>query len=307
MSTYVARRLLWVPVTVWGVITITFFLMYIIPGDPARILIGGHVATAEGLAQLRHQMGLDRPVLVQYVDYLTKALRGDLGRSFRLRVPISTLILQRVPNTALLAAASVLIALLVAVPLGVLAATSRSRAFDRLVIALSTAGVSAPAFWVGVVSLYYLAFRARWLPIGGTGTVAHLVLPVLVLGLRPTAVLARLTRSSMLDVVRADYVRTARAKGLGERTVIYRHALRNAINPVLTYSGLLLAYLLGGAVVIENVFAWPGLGKLLVDAMGSYDFPLVQGVVLFSASVIVLFNLLVDVLYAVLDPRVSYR
>jgi peptide/nickel transport system permease protein len=250
---------------------------------------------------------LDQPVAVQYLKFLANAARGDLGISYRTEQDVLPAVLERAPATAALAAAALGVAIVIGIPLGVLAALRQNSLVDAASIALATVGVSIPNFWLGILLIYALAVRLRWLPPSGYGpAVPYLVMPALTLGAGLAAVLARLTRSSMLDVIRQDYIRTGRAKGLPERRLILAHALRNAAIPIVTVVGVQMSGLLSGAVITERVFSWPGAGRLLVDSIGVRDLPMVQGCVLFIASVFMLLNLAVDLSYAWLDPRIKY-
>jgi len=301
--TGIGRRLLLLVPTVLGVLTLVFFLVHLIPGDPVELMLGETASRAD-LAQLRADLGLDRPIGEQYARFLGGLARGDLGRSFFYRKPVLAVIGGALPATALLAAAAMAVAILVAVPLGVLAAVRRDSAVDRLAMLGSLVGVSMPNFWLGPLLIILFSFRLGWLPVSGREGPASLVLPAATLGFALAAILARMTRASMLDVLGEDFLRTARAKGVRERAVIYRHALRNALLPVVTIVGLQFGVLLSGAVVTENVFAWPGVGTLLIQAITARDYPLVQGCVLVISLGYVAVNFLTDALYAVIDPRV---
>ncbi|MDW8317580.1 MAG: ABC transporter permease [Anaerolineae bacterium] len=305
--------LLAIPVLL-GVSFLVFASVRFVPGDPA-MAIAGELATPELVAQVRQEMGLDRPLLVQYAIYLERVLQGDLGRSVRSGLPVAEEIANRLPKTAQLAVLSLLFASAIGIPLGVLSATRANTWVDSLSMMLALIGVSMPIFWLGLMlMIFFSVLLPRWLglsepvlPPTGTGTWQHLVMPVMALAATSMAIQARMTRACMLEVLRMDYVRTARAKGVAERWVIYRHALRNALIPIVTIIGLQFGTLLGGAVLTETVFAWPGLGRLLVDAIGYRDYPVVQGTVLVVTLGFVLVNLAVDVLYAYLDPRIRYH
>jgi ABC-type dipeptide/oligopeptide/nickel transport system permease component len=300
----VARSVLAVPVLL-GVSVMVFALIRLIPGDPAQ-LMAGQAATEDVVREIRRSLGLDRPLVVQYGYFLRNAVRGDLGRSLFNGAPVRDELAQRFPRTVRLAAASMLVALLIGIPAGILSATRHLSWVDSLVMVAALAGVSVPVFWLGLNLILIFAVRLAWLPAFGYETWRHLILPSVTLGTASAAIIARMTRSSMLEVLRQDYVRTARAKGVAERVVVSRHALRNALIPVATVVGLQLGTLLSGAVLTENVFAWPGVGRLLVDAVLARDYPVVQGAVLLIATTFVVLNLLVDVLYALLDPRIRY-
>jgi len=299
----IGRRLLLLVPTVLGVLTLVFFLVHLIPGDPVEVMLGETASSAD-LNQLRADLGLDRPQGEQYARFLGGLARGDLGHSFFYRKPVLAVIVAALPATAVLAAAALAVALLIALPVGVVAAVRRNRLTDRLALVGSLVGVSMPNFWLGPLLIILFSFRLGWLPVSGREGASSLVLPALTLGTALSAILVRMTRASMLDVLGEDYLRTARAKGVGERTVIARHALRNALLPVVTIVGLQFGALLSGAVITENVFAWPGVGTLLIQAISARDYPLVQGCVLVISLCYVAVNFLTDALYAIIDPRV---
>lgn len=307
------RRVLAALPTLLGVLVVVFLVVHLIPGDPVRALLGDQ-ATAEQVARTRQDLGLDRPLAVQFVDYLARLVQGDLGVSIASRQPVADQILARLPSTATLAVAGVLVSVLIGVPLGIVSATRRGRIADFVTLVVSTVGVAAPSFWIGILLSTVFAIHLGWLPaIGGgepgdTGSILRaLVLPATALGLSGMALVARMTRSSMLDVLGEDYVRTARAKGLAERLVVYRHALWNAAIPIITVIGLNFGHLLGGTIVMETVFARPGIGKLLLDAILGRDYPVVQGVTLVIAVSFLLVNLLTDLTYPYFDPRLRAR
>jgi len=306
---FIARRLLLaVPVFI-GVTLVTFVLMHIVPGDPVALQMEEKMATIDPTAArlIRAKWGLDDPAPIQYVKFLRNALRGDLGISYRTDRSVLRSIVERVPATAKLAGAALLIAICIGVSMGVVAALRQNSALDSLSIMLATIGVSMPNFWLGLLLIYLLAVNLRWLPPSGYGPAyPYLIMPAITLGAGLSAVIARLTRSSMLEVIRQDYIRTARAKGLAERSVIYLHAFRNALVPVVTVIGITMAILIGGAVVTEIVFNIPGLGRLIISAILRRDYPVVQGVVLLTAAAYMLINLMVDVVYASIDPRIRY-
>ena len=310
----VARSLATIPVLI-GVSLVVFLTMKIIPGDAAEALAGPQ-ATKEQVELIRQSLGLDRPLYMQYVTWLGRAVRGDLGRSIQLAAPVTEMVRDRLKNTLVLALGSALLAVAIGVPVGILSATHRSSFVDRASVVLALFGNSMPTFWLGLVLILILSLHFRLFPSNGMYSLRgpagipdllwHLALPALTLCGAPAAVLARLTRSSLLEALNDDHVRTARAKGLAEARVVVHHALRNALLPVVTLMGLQVGYLLGGSILVETVFSWPGLGLQLYDAIGARDLPLVQGGVLFVATVFVFVNLFVDVLYAVLDPRIRY-
>jgi peptide/nickel transport system permease protein/oligopeptide transport system permease protein len=290
-----------------GVVIAVFMMVRLVPGDPVKILTGGGArVTEEQQEALRHQLGLDQPLPVQFVSFVGDLAKGDLGTSYRSKRPVTTEIRARLPNTARLAACALLITIAVGVVTGVVAATHKGSLVDLASMFIATIAVSVPGFWFGLMLILFFSVRLGWLPVSGADSWKSLILPAATLGLRSSAVLARVTRSTMLDVLSQDYVRTARAKGLHERIVTYRHALRNATIPIATLVGLELGGLLAGAFIVETVFAYPGVGLLGVQALQNRDFPVIQGVVLLTAVVYVLANLVVDLLYAVLDPRIRY-
>ncbi|HEX5505418.1 MAG TPA: nickel ABC transporter permease [Thermomicrobiales bacterium] len=305
MLRYVIRRLIaLVPILV-GVSILVFVMMRLVPGDPARMTLGPE-ATGEQVALLRHQWGLDRPLPVQYLFWLQRAVHGDFGRSTVSRVPASQEIITRFPATLKLTAASMAVSIVLGLVFGVVAAVRHNTLFDRASMVVALLGVCTPSFWLGLMLLLLFAVKLPWLPSFGQGGISHLILPALTLGAGSSAIIARVTRSSMLEVLGEDYVRTARAKGLEERLVIVRHALKNALIPIITILGLEFGGLLAGAVVTETVFSYPGLGLLLINSINNRDFPIVQGALLLFALEFVLVNLLVDVIYARVDPRITY-
>jgi peptide/nickel transport system permease protein len=305
MIRYIARRLLHAVPVLFGVSLITFGLTYLLPADPARMYAGTN-ASVETVNSIRHQLGLDQPFHIQYLTYLGRVLRGDLGFSYKLQLPVTEAIMSRFPYTLQLIVAGIFFELLLGLPLGLISALRRGTWMDRGAMLFSFFAVAAPPFWLGLVMLYFVAFKAGLFPIGGAGTPAHLVLPALAAGMGGAAWYARVMRSSTLDVIHADYVRTARAKGLGEQGVIWRHMVRNSIMPIITLIGLDIPWFLSGVVLIEAVFAWPGLGKLAVDAVRNVDVPLILGTVLFTALVVVISNIVTDMVYAFVDPRIRY-
>jgi ABC-type dipeptide/oligopeptide/nickel transport system permease component len=307
MTTYILQRLAHaVPVLV-GISVLTFLMLHLIPGDPVQVFAGDKPLTPERAAELRHAYGLDRPLLVQYLEYAGHALRGDLGVGLRSQRPVLEAILEVLPSTAQLTLSALGLAAVLGVGLGILAAVAHGTWLDTAVMAVAMLGISTPIFYSSLLLILLFAFTLAWLPATGQGGLEHLIMPATALGLSSAAVLARLVRSSMLEVLGQEYVTTARAKGLAPPIVVLRHALKNALIPAVTMLGLQLGALLGGAVVTETIFSRPGVGRLAVDAILSRDFPLVQGTVLFAASVYVLVNLVVDVSYALIDPRIRYR
>ena len=287
----------------WLVVTLVFLLIHIVPGDPVEQMLG-EGASSTDLATLRHQYGLDRPLSEQYVHYWHGVLHGDLGRSLRLNDSVTHLVLQRYPYTLELTIASLVFALLLAIPAGIIAALHRGKTRDNVVGVVSLFGLSFPSFALGPIAILLVSIKLGWLPVSGAGTPDHLILPALTMGSALAAILTRMVRTAMLEELGQDYIRTARAKGLPERTVLYRHALRNAMIPIITLVGLQFGALLAGAIVTETIFAWPGLGRLTVSAISNRDYALVQGCILAVGLTYVLVNLATDTLYAVLNPRI---
>lgn len=284
---------------------LVFSIIRFIPGDPARAIAGVH-ASPQYIEQVRKELLLDEGLHIQYFVYMGNLLQGDMGRSTFTRRPVTVELMQRFPNTLLLAASAMVIASFIGLSAGIISATRRYSLFDNVSMLAALVGVAAPVFWLGVMFQLLFSVQLGWLPSGGIGTWKHLVLPALTLGLATAALIARITRSSMLEVLRQDYITTARSKGLIERVVIYKHALKNALIPVVTVMGLQFGTLLGGAVLTETVFSWPGIGRLMVDSILARDYPVVQGAVLLLAVFFVLINLVVDIIYAFLDPRITY-
>lgn len=305
MFDYLRRRLALSLLTVLGVSVGVFLMIHLVPGDPVTVMLSEFASPADQQA-LREQLGLNRPLYVQYLRYASSALRGDLGRSVRSNRSVVSEIAWRFPNTVRLALAALLLAVTLGGAAGVLSAVRRNTAFDHGAMVTVLVGLSMPSFWLGLMLMIVFAVRLEWVPVAGYEGWQYLILPGITLAAGPAAVLARLTRSSMLEVLNQDYVRTAHAKGLGHATVVLKHALKNSLIPVVTVLGLQFGYLLGGAVITETVFAWPGIGRLVVDAILARDFPVVQGTVLVLALGFVIVNLVVDLMYAYLDPRVRF-
>ncbi|MGW7680294.1 nickel ABC transporter permease [Kribbella sp. NPDC054772] len=303
MAAYVVRRLFFSVFVLWGAVTIIFVVLRLVPGDPAYIMLGPDADQAQ-VAALRAQLGLDHSLIQQYATYLANVVHLDFGQSFRLNADSMTLVLQRVPATIQLATTALLLSLLIGLPLGVIAALRAHSWVDRTISVFSLMGQSTPSFWLGIVLILVFARGLKVLPSAGSGTWSHLVLPTITLALPFLAILVRLTRSGLLEVVHEGYVQTARAKGLGEGVVVLVHALRNALIPIVTVVGLQFGALLGGTVIVETVFAWPGVGRLLIDSIGRRDYGVVQASILLVATIFVVINLLVDLLYGFLDPRV---
>ncbi|HKZ05629.1 MAG TPA: ABC transporter permease [Methylomirabilota bacterium] len=304
MLTFIVRRLLLAVPVLLGVVFVVMLTVDLLPGDAVALMLGEH-ATPDAVAQLRDYLGLDKPLATRYVHYVGRLLTGDLGRSIQQNRPVAAELAEAWPATLELTLAALLLAAVFGVTAGVVSAVWPSSVFDALARLGSLFGLSLPVFWTGLVLIVIFAWWLPWLPVGGTGSFAHLILPAVALALPSTAMIARMTRSSVLEVLREDYVRTARAKGVRERWVVTKHALRNAAIPVLTLLGLQAGQLMGGAVLTETVFAWPGLGRLMVKAIFARDYVLLQGAVLVFSLAFVLINLLVDLSYGALDPRVS--
>ena len=305
MTGYFLSRLRQTFPVVFGVVTVVFFLIHLIPGDPVEIMLGESALAAQK-EELRRELRLDRPVAVQYAEFLLGLSRGDLGTSFRSREPVLREILRRVPATLLLSAASMAVALLVAFPLGVLSAMRQHSPVDHLCGFLAMLGLSMPNFWLGPLLILVFSIGLRLFPVSGYGTAGHLVLPALTMGTGMAAILMRMLRSSLLEEIRQDYVRAACARGLSRRRAVLRHALGNSLIPVLTVMGLQFGALLSGSIITETIFSWPGIGRLTIQAIEARDYPLVQGCVLFIALCTVTVNLLTDLLYSRLDPRIRY-
>lgn len=306
MKAYIARRLLEAVPVVWGVVTIVFLVIHLTPGDPVEIMLGEN-ASAAGRAALRHDLGLDRPLALQYLTFLGNVATGDLGRSLYTQKGVLESVLERYPATVELALAAMALAVIIAIPLGVAAAARRGGAVDRGAMALSLLGVSMPSFWLGPMLIILFSIWLGWFPVSGRGGIESLVLPAVTLGTAMAAILSRLTRSSMIEALGEDFITTARAKGAREAVILFRHALSNALLPVVTVAGLQLGGLLAGAIITETIFAWPGVGRLTIQAIQARDYPLAQGCVLAIALSYVAVNLAVDLLYAAVDPRIRRR
>lgn len=287
-----------------GVTFIVFTIMYMTPGDPAQMMLGEKAPEA-AVEALREEMGLNDPFLVQYFRFVGNAARGNFGRSYISKREVSIEIINRFPATLQLATFGVLIAVIIGIPVGIISATRQYSIFDSVSMFFALLGVSMPNFWQGLMLILIFAVSLRWLPSSGYGSFQHIILPALTLGTSAAAIITRMTRSSMLEVIRQDYIRTARAKGVAENKVILKHALKNALIPIITVVGLQFGYLLGGAVLTETVFSWPGIGRLLVEAIRQKDTPMVQACVVFIAVTFSIVNLAVDILYAFVDPRIK--
>ena len=303
MHRYLIRRLVLTIPVLLGVATLVFALIHFIPGDPAQAMLG-EGATPEEVNQLRGRLGLNRPLIVQYGSFLMGLTRGDLGVSLRNDQPVTAQILERMPATAELAFASMTVAVLLAIPLGIVAAVWRGTAIDFGAMTLSLVGISVPNFWLGPLLAIIFSVELGWLPVGGRGTLAHLVLPAITLGAALAAILARMTRASLLEELREPYVLAARAKGVSRSRAILYHAFRNSLIPIVTILGLQFGVVLTGAIITETIFAWPGIGRLLIQSISFRDYPLVQGCVLLIAVTYVGVNLLTDLTYSFLDPRI---
>lgn len=306
MASFIIRRLLQSLLILLGVSMITFVLLYWLPADPVR-QIAGRSATAQTVQNIREQLGLDQPLVVQYWRYLGNLLQGDLGRSYLQRTEVSTLIMSRLPASLLLMAGAIFAELLIGLSMGVIAALRRGSRTDQVLMIVSFVGVSAPQFVVGLLLLYVFAVQLHWFPIGGYGTFSHLVLPAMTMGILGSGWYSRMMRSSMIDVLRQDFVRTARAKGLTRRRIILGHALPNAILPIIAMIGIDVGIFMGGIVVVESVFGWPGIGQLAWQAIQRVDIPIIMGVTLVSATAIVIGNLVADIISLLVDPRIKIR
>lgn len=306
MRRYVLRRIgLLVPV-VLGVVTVVFLIVHLIPGDPVEIMLGEQALAVDKEA-LRHEMGLDKPIHLQYVAFLKGLVRGDLGQSLHTKQPVLTSIARRLPATIELAAAAMAVALLLAIPLGLLAAYKKDSLVDQGSMLFALLGISMPNFWLGPLLIIVFSLKLGWFPVSGRGSLAHVVLPAITLGTAMAAILTRMTRASMLDVIQSDYITAARAKGVRESLVVLKHAFRNALIPVVTIVGLQIGGLLAGSIITETIFAWPGIGRLTIQAINARDYPLVQGCVLIIALGYVLVNFATDLLYGLIDPRIRYE
>jgi ABC-type dipeptide/oligopeptide/nickel transport system permease component len=306
MSRFLVRRVLLTLPVLFGVATLVFSLIHLVPGDPVQAMLG-ESASQEDVSQLRSKLGLDRPLYLQYVNFLRNAVVGDLGTSLRTNQPVARVIAERLPATFELAGAAMIVALVVAVPLGVLAAVRVGTPIDHSATTLALVGISMPTFWLGPLLAIVFSVMLGWFPVSGRGTLANLVLPAITLGVPLAAVLARMTRASVLEELRELYVLAARARGVSRARAILRHALRNSLIPIVTVLGLQLGSVLTGAVITETIFAWPGVGRLLIQSISARDYPAVQGCVLLIALTYVSTNLLVDVAYGLLDPRIRYE
>ncbi|KQL49721.1 peptide ABC transporter permease [Brevibacillus choshinensis] len=305
MRQYLLKRLMSGLIVLVGVSLFSFALIHLIPGDPVRIMLG-EKATKERVEQLREHMGLNKPLVVQYVNYATGVLKGDLGTSLKTSRPVSMEIAQRFPATLKMALSGIVVAIVAGVIMGILAAKYKDTYVDYAIMSLATLGMSLPSFWLGLLVIMVFAVNLGWFPVAGGTGFKDLIMPAVTLGVLLSTTISRLTRSGMVEVLSNDYIRTARAKGMGEGIVLFRHAFRNVMIPVVAVVGLQMAALLGGAVIVEQVFNWPGIGTLAIEAISSRDFPMIQGIILFMGAIYVIVNICVDLLYAVLDPRIDY-
>lgn len=307
MLRYVAYRLLAAIPVLIGVSFVVFFMLRLVPGDPIRLMfVNQPQPSAERVEEMRHQLGLDLPVWRQYLRYMGNLLQGDLGYSYRSRLPVGPEIIKRLPNTIKLASAGLAIAVVIGLFAGIISAAFRGRWLDRGLMLFTVLGISVPGFWLGMMIMLIFGVQLRWFPVSGADTWQQLVMPAFTLGIGAAAVLARLTRANLLEAMSQEYIRTARAKGLSNSSVIWRHGLRNALIPIVTIIGLMIGGLLSGAFIIESLFAYPGVGELAVKSIQARDFPMVQGIVLFVATCYVLVNIVTDVIYGFLDPRIKY-
>jgi peptide/nickel transport system permease protein len=318
MLRYLSLRVLYTLPVIWLVVSLVFLLIHLVPGDPVQIMYAqSQGTTPDQIEAIRHGLGLDQPIYVQYVTFLGKLLHGDLGYTIRGHQPVLDVILQRLPNTLVLAVAAMAVAILIGLPIGFLAAYRRGTLTDTGLMAAAIAGVSIPHFWLGLLLLFTFSVKLGWLPVGGMATIGggggvldilhHLILPTLALGLFYAAIYARVMRSSMLEVAQLDFVRTARAKGLSRNKVTISHVLRNALLPVVTILGVQMGTVLAGSVVIESVFSWPGIGSLLFDSVSSRNYPVVLGILVLGSLVVIAANIAVDLVYMWLDPRIEIR
>lgn len=305
MGQYILRRLITLVPSLIGLSLILFAMVTFIPGDPARQVAGAD-ATREEIEIVRQNLGLDQPVHTRYLTFLTGALQGDMGTSIRTRRPVSDEIVAHFPRTAILGVVALVISVTVGVSAGVVSAKMQNTIWDNLAVVGAMAGISVPIFWLGLLLMLLFGVVLGWLPTSGVGTPLHIILPAITLGLPSAAIVARQTRSAMLEVLRQDYIRTARSKGVRERNVVVQHALKNAAIPTVTIVGLQFGYLLGGSVIVESIFAWPGLGRLIIQSIHFRDLPVIQGGILFLAVIVVVMNLVVDITYGYLDPRIRY-
>jgi peptide/nickel transport system permease protein len=306
MRNYIIKRLLLFFPVIIGVMTFVFLIIHLIPGDPVELMLGENAQISDK-EKLRTELGLNKPIISQYYTFMTNAVKGDLGRSIHSQKPVFTTIVERFPATLELTACAILVAVLISLPLGIIAAYRQYSIFDNGSMFLSLLGISIPNFWLGPLLIILFSIELNWLPVSGRGDISHLILPSITLGTALSAILTRMTRSSMLDSLKEEYVITARAKGLSEKIVIAKHALSNAMIPIITIIGLQSGALLSGAIITETIFSWPGIGRLTIQAINTRDYPLLQGCILIIALSYVIVNLITDILYAYFDPRIKYE
>ena len=303
---YVLKRILWLFPIVLGVITVVFFLIHFIPGDPVDIMLGENARPMDKQL-LHHELGLDKPLFSQYIDFLKNTAQGNLGESLHSKQPVLSIVMKKYPATMELMLAAIIVALIISMPLGILSALKQYSFMDNTSLIISLLGISMPNFWLGPLLIILFSLQLGWLPVSGRGGISHLILPAITIGTAMAAILTRMIRSSLLDVLDEDYITTAKAKGLPYKRVILKHALKNALIPVITIVGLQIGALLTGSIITEMIFAWPGLGRLTIQAIYTRDYPLVQGCVLVIAMSYVLVNLLTDIVYTFIDPRIHYN
>ncbi len=303
MIIYIIKRIMASIGVILGMAFLVMLIMDIIPGDPAAMMLGEN-ATPEMIQELRHQMGLDQPLLLRYVSYIGNVIQGDLGRSAREMAPVAKLIGDTLPNTLILTASGMFLTLIVGIPLGLISGARSGSWIDHLSRLVSLLGLCMPVFWIGLILIYLFSFRLAWFPVGGSGSFAHLVLPAVTLAAYTIASIARMTRSNIMEVLSEDYIRTARAKGLAYWMVVWRHGFRNALIPIVTVFGMQMGNLMGGAILTETVFSWPGLGRLMIGAIMDRDYLLLQGTILVFSAAYIFINLLVDLSYGIIDPRI---
>ena len=305
MKNFFLNKLLFTFPTIFGVVTLVFLIIHLIPGDPVEIMLG-ETATLTDKAKLRADLGLDLPISVQYFRFITNLVQGDFGMSFHFRQPAFDLIIKRLPATIELSFGALVVALMISVPLGILSAAKQYSVIDQTSLFIALLGVSMPNFWLGPLLIIIFSINLGWLPVSGRGDITHLLLPAITLGSSMAAILTRMIRSSLLDILNEEYIKTARAKGLPEQIILFKHALRNALLPVVTILGLQFGSLLAGSIITETIFSWPGIGRLTIQAIISRDYALVQGCVMIIALGYVFINLLTDLLYVWIDPRIKY-
>lgn len=303
---YVLKRILWLFPIVLGVITVVFFLIHFIPGDPVDIMLGENARPMDKQL-LHHELGLDKPLFSQYINFVKNIARGNLGESLHSKQPVLSIILKKYPATMELMLAAIIVALIISMPLGILSALKQYSFMDNTSLIISLLGISMPNFWLGPLLIILFSIQLGWLPVSGRGGISNLILPAITLGTAMAAILTRMIRSSLLDVLDEEYITTAKAKGLPYKKIILKHALKNALIPVITILGLQIGALLTGSIITEMIFAWPGLGRLTIQAIYTRDYPLVQGCVLVIAMSYVLVNLLTDMVYTFIDPRIHYN